>query len=950
MRVCKYNLLTFVVRWMLLSIIFLIIPTGSCDEDCLSSSLPSSLDESGESTATVPIPPSPLLSSSSSSSSVFPSNENGKKLKLLSLAESIKRSRKNTPSDSGSTNTSKDQWKQALQEIKNLAVPSSSSADADARNNEISLFRRWRLLLNEPTKLELDPKTKATTATMERNINSTSSSFSESVNVTPRFDGFASWERMLQDWSDDVQEYMEKIESESRGYPMSQFGNAEKLETTLEIDNKREESKEGESIVHLKQFKNDTSNGSSDVYGNQKQAHKSKKKAISLPVPTPKKDGEDVVSHTDIAIKSKRILIVTTASLPWMTGTAVNPLLRAAYMTTGRSEVGGSVTLMLPWLERRLDQEQVYGSNNVFDSPKEQEIFIRKWLRDSAKLPAPSEELNIKWYTAWQNRAENSVYSMGDITALIPKEEVDICILEEPEHLNWYRAPGDSWTDKFKHVVGIIHTNYFVYAQDQPAAFVRAPAMRLLCSWMCRAHCHRIIKLSGTLGQFAPEKELIENVHGIRGSFLDAGKEVSKRIEVSSEKDPIFGGEAEPSVYFIGKMLWSKGIGSLMELLQYADENAGIKIRVDMYGGGPDRDAAEKRVDSLGVNMTFHGPIDHVELSFTHKIFINPSTSEVLCTTVAEALGMGKFVVVPSHPSNDFFAEFPNCLVYTNKEEFVGNLYYALTHSPEPLTHEYSHALSWEAATQRLEAAGSIPVNEAELRAETLSSSDAGFEITLPPLIEDKEDREIVASGLRQSRARYRMFRSRLSQEVSQSSVLPNRVKQSLVNELDKRLDLDIDFILQSPKLRLQLSPAELDKQLLELYKNVADGPSGDVLRIIGGGNDVALQDRYIKRKKTRTKNNSSLRSSAISEDTEEKERTTSQLVNSVLERTLPKTETGVVRRVDSAGSKDKSGEMKMSLASRYDRPFYRVSSCQTAFTNKLCLRRSRVSSFSLLI
>ena len=148
-------------------------------------------------------------------------------------------------------------------------------------------------------------------------------------------------------------------------------------------------------------------------------------------------DGEKILPHTDISDKSKQIWIVTTATLPWMTGTAVNPLLRAAYMTEGRKEAGGSVTLMLPWLERQQDQASVYGADEQFDSPKHQEAFIRDWLRHKAKMPEASEQLNIEWYTAWQNKAENSLYSMGDITALIPADKVDICILEEPEHLNW---------------------------------------------------------------------------------------------------------------------------------------------------------------------------------------------------------------------------------------------------------------------------------------------------------------------------------------------------------------------------------------------------------------------------------------------------------------------------------------------------------------------------------
>lgn len=92
---------------------------------------------------------------------------------------------------------------------------------------------------------------------------------------------------------------------------------------------------------------------------------------------------------------------------------------------------------MLPWLERQADQENVYGVNNTFDTPDDQEAYIRTWLRESAGMEQASEDLKIRWYTAWQNRVENSIYSMGDITALTPADEVDICILEEPEHLNW---------------------------------------------------------------------------------------------------------------------------------------------------------------------------------------------------------------------------------------------------------------------------------------------------------------------------------------------------------------------------------------------------------------------------------------------------------------------------------------------------------------------------------
>lgn len=102
----------------------------------------------------------------------------------------------------------------------------------------------------------------------------------------------------------------------------------------------------------------------------------------------------------------------------------------------------------------------------------------------------------------------------------------------------------------------------------------------------------------------------------------------------------------------------------------------------------------------------FVGPKDHAALKFSsHKVFVNPSVTEVLCTTSAEALAMGKFVILPRHPSNEFFYQFPNCLAYKDMDEFVSHMEYAMNNDPPELSPQLTHKFTWEAAMKRLEEA-----------------------------------------------------------------------------------------------------------------------------------------------------------------------------------------------------------------------------------------------------
>ncbi len=170
---------------------------------------------------------------------------------------------------------------------------------------------------------------------------------------------------------------------------------------------------------------------------------------------------------------------------------------------------------------------------------------------------------------------------------------------------------------------------------------------------MCRAYCHKVIKLSAALQRFAPGKEEVANVHGVRREFLEVG-------------DAARGSNME-GAYFIGKMLWPKGMDRLIPMMVYARERDGRTFTLDAYGSGPDEGEIRRKSLARNLSVNFHGAVDHATLS-QYKVFINPSVSEVLCTTVAEALAMGKFVIIADHPSNEFFMRFTNCLTFRNKE------------------------------------------------------------------------------------------------------------------------------------------------------------------------------------------------------------------------------------------------------------------------------------------
>jgi len=339
----------------------------------------------------------------------------------------------------------------------------------------------------------------------------------------------------------------------------------------------------------------------------------------------------EITLQSDLLRPGRKMAIVTTASIPWFTGTSVNPLLRAAYLSrltrkindkhvNGTNATEQMVTLVIPWLEMEEDRIELYGIQHNFTSPEEQEIYIRKWLREEANMPEeadPNYGIKIVFYPSRYHSGLKSVFAMGDIMSVIPDADCDICILEEPEHLNWYRAPGSGWTKKFRFVIGIIHTNYVEYASSHYSGLWTAPAIRVMSSAMVRAYCHVVIKLSDTLQTFAEEKERTSNVHGVRLDFLTEGYKRARGYNGTETrgaededvcyspnacKEEVLSEEKVTSenrdIYFVGKLLWAKGLDKMLELENYYKACTGNFFAIDIYGNGP---------EEKDIKRAFHG-------------------------------------------------------------------------------------------------------------------------------------------------------------------------------------------------------------------------------------------------------------------------------------------------------------------------------------------------------
>jgi digalactosyldiacylglycerol synthase len=442
----------------------------------------------------------------------------------------------------------------------------------------------------------------------------------------------------------------------------------------------------------------------------------------------------------DLLAPHTAIAVVSTAAIPWMTGTAVNPTLRAAFLARHPSTGGApppAVTLAIPWLPPA-DQAALFPAATTFATPAHQAAAIRAWVAARAGF---TPDFGIQFYPGRYDRTLLGVFPVGDLASRVcfpgpatagwhpPPAGATGCgggggqpalllplhphhklahpptphtvILEEPEHLTWFHA-GPRWTACGPVVLGVVHTNY-----RELAARNAGPSMRLVagaaCRWLTGAHTDVAIKLSATIQRLS--REVVCCVHGVAPAFLAEGAARAAAAAAGAPLPFTAGG------YALGKVVWGKGWEELVDLLGGGGGAGGGGEAIHAYGDGDALPAVQAAAAACGAPLAWHAKADHVAPALKpYRAFVNASTSDVVATTSLEALAMGKWLVCAAHPCNAWACTFSNALPYRTRAEFRAALAVALATDPAPLPPGELRALGWEAAIERLAACARGPV------------------------------------------------------------------------------------------------------------------------------------------------------------------------------------------------------------------------------------------------
>lgn len=361
------------------------------------------------------------------------------------------------------------------------------------------------------------------------------------------------------------------------------------------------------------------------------------------------------------------IVVLTTAALPWRTGPAIFSMWHAG----GLAALGHRVVYGVPWLDAA-SQKRLWGEV-LFATPDAHAVWLRTTAERMGVPPLPE----IFFFRGIFSRTAYSIFVAENAFAAAPPARA--VLVEEPEHFGWLPVTPPKHRVAADRIVGIVMTNYGHYIRRswRPDLAVFAALVERAHRRLMRRYAHVIVPLSPAIDVRSLE-DIVER------------RQVTGVLKAFTAVPPV--AEDCQRVYFLGRLTWNKGLRELIEVARRMD------LAVDVYGDGPDGAAIRAAAADAGAPIRFLGPSESPwEAMAGYRVFFNPSRSEVLCTTTAEALVAGRHVVLPDCPANQPFFDLPNVHVYRTREEAEALLRHALAAEVEPPT-KVRTRFDWDAA------------------------------------------------------------------------------------------------------------------------------------------------------------------------------------------------------------------------------------------------------------